>query len=373
MSAMESPDLPSARERVEGRIARLLRLLPGRWLLRLIGEQPLSLHGHVLDAHVQFILASRRRKPQHQLCEPTVVAGRQRYRREIQAVSESAGVRPTRIQSVQNLMIDGADGPLAARHYAPPASSTLPPKPMLVFLHGGGFVLGDLDTHDEPCRLLCHHGDMHVLSVAYRLAPEHPFPAPIDDACASVRWAQAHAADFGADPARVCVGGDSAGGNLSVVASLTLAHENRAPAAQLLIYPATDFEATTPSRNLFASGFILTVGDMDIFESHYLGDRALALRRDPRSSPVRSTALATSPPTLVTTAEFDPLRDEGETFADALRAAGVDVRLVRMRGLPHGYLHMTTIVPAAESAMIETAKAFRGLLDDRASRRSNPD
>ncbi len=354
---------PSSRELLEGRIARLLSGLPGHWLLRLIGESPRVVDGLTLDAHVQFILAARRRRPQHLLCEPTVEAGRNRYRREIQAVTERSGARPTRVKAVSALTVDGAAGPLHARLYAPLSEPAAMARPLLVFLHGGGFVLGDLDTHDEPCRLLCQHGEMFVLSVAYRLAPEHPFPAPLDDACAAVRWAQAHAAALGADASQVCVGGDSAGGNLAAVTALTLANEGRAVLAQLLIYPTTNFAADLPSRRLFGNGYVLSAGDMDAFGVHYLGDDP-AMRRDARTSPAFSPDLANSPPTLITTADFDPLRDEGESYAEALRDAGVEVHTRRAAGMPHGCLHMTTVVPGALTAVVETARAFKALVGD---------
>ncbi len=360
-------EVPSRRERIEGRIARLLSGLPGHWLLRLIGESPRVVDGLTLDAHVQFILAARRRRPQHLLCEPTVEAGRNRYRREIQAASVSSGARPTRVKSVSLLTIEGAEGPLPARHYTPLGDDRTAAKPLLLFLHGGGFVIGDLDTHDEPCRLLCAHGDMHVLSVAYRLAPEHPFPAPVDDACAALRWAQMHAATLGANALQVCVGGDSAGGNLAAVAALTVAQEGHPVLAQLLIYPTTDFASELPSRRLFANGYVLSAGDMDAFFVHYLGGDP-AMRRDARTSPAFSPDLANSPPTLITTADFDPLRDEGESYAQALRDAGVEVRTKRVAGMPHGYLHMTTVVPMARAATVDTARLFKALISDAARR-----
>ncbi len=360
-SEKQNSDPPTARERLEGRLARLLSTLPGGWLLRLIGEEPLAVEGQRLDAHIQFILAARRRRPQHLLCEPTPAEGRRRYRREIAAVTESSGARPTRVGAVRSLTVETPAGPLAARHYVPLAHNSTTAAPLLVYLHGGGFVIGDLDTHDEPCRLLCHHGELQVLQVAYRLAPEHPFPAAVDDACAALRWAQQQAGALGADRTRICIGGDSAGANLAAVAALELAREGQAPAAQLLIYPTTDATAAYPSRRTFGLGFTLTAADMDAFTAHYLGDDP-ARRADPRASPAFAPDLAKSPPTLLTTAAFDPLRDEGEAYADALRRAGVVVQMRRMEGLVHGYLHMTTVVPAAQAALVETARLFRELL-----------
>lgn len=353
---------PSAGARIEGRIARLLSGLPGSWLLRMIGEQPLVRDGLTLDPHVQFILTARRRKPQMIMCGPTPEEARHRNRNEIAAAGTAAGARPTRVRFVRELTVDGADGPLQARHYAPPGSESSATAPLLVFFHGGGFVICDLDTHDEPCRMLSHYGDMHVLSVAYRLAPEHPFPAPLDDCIAALRWAQEHASDFGADPQRICAGGDSAGGNLSTVAALAVARDGHPIAAQLLIYPTTDATQRHPSRQLFSDGFVLTAADMDSFTQHYFGND-LNVRNDPRVSPALSSELAQAPPALVITAGFDPLRDEGEAYAAALTAAGATVQLHRERALVHGFLHMTTVVPAANAAVVQMARAFRTLID----------
>ena len=357
--------MPSVGERMEGRVARALSVVPGHWLLRLIGEAPCTVDGQRLDPHVQFILAARRRKPQALMCGPTPVEARARNRREIGAVSTAAGATPTPVARVVDRVVDGGGVTLPARHYAPRDARTA--QPLLVFFHGGGFVLCDLETHDEPCRLLAHYGNVHVLSIAYRLAPEHPFPTPVDDCCAALRWAIAHAAELGADPARVCTGGDSAGGNLAAVAALTAAREGTPLAGQLLIYPATDSRAVTPSKTLFADGFVLTADDMAAFTALYLqGDMALQL--DPRVSPSRSPDLDRSPPTVVVTAAFDPLRDEGEAYASALAAAGVPVRSRRVAGLVHGFMHMTTVVPSARAAMIDMARMFRALLDDTRAR-----
>ena len=372
-------DAPSALEQVEGRIARLCASLPGSWLLRMVRERPRMIDGLTLDAHVQFILAARRRKPQVSMCGPTVRDARLRYRRDVAAVTGGSGAQPTPVGSVRDLTLDGDTGPLHARHYAPPTRrgrengsgngthvthvTDTARKPLLVFFHGGGFVLGDLDTHDEPCRMLAHHGDMHVLSVAYRLAPEHPFPAPVQDADAAVRWAQANAASLGADPDCICVGGDSAGGNLATVVALQSARDGRRVAAQLLIYPTTDATMAHPSRAQFGNGFVLTDADMDAFVDRYVGGDD-SLRHDARVSPAISPDLVRSPPALLITAGFDPLRDEGEAYAAALSAAGAIARMRRVPGLVHGFLHMTNIVPAARDAVIDMARRFRELLDE---------
>lgn len=355
------PDTLSTSQRLQGRIARLLAGLPGSWLLTLVGEHPITIEGATLDPHVQFVLAMRRRGPRHLLCEPTPVQARRRYRTEIQQVAEDSGARPTRVKSVRTLQVPGADGVLDARLYLPPGLDAAPP-PLLVFLHGGGFVLGDLDTHDEPCRILCRESGMAVLSVAYRLAPEHAFPAQVDDATAVLRWAQAHEAELGVATRRTCIGGDSAGACLSISAAITAAREGRRPAGLLLVYPATDFTANLPSRHAFAERFMLTAGDIDAFAALYLGTDP-ALRHDVRASPALSPELALLPPTFITVAGFDPLRDEGLAFAVSLQRAGVPVRTLRAGALTHGFLHMTTIAPATRMATEATARAFRALID----------
>ena len=363
------PDSLTTRQRLEGRIARLLSGLPGAWLLRVIGEEPVVVDDCRLDAHVQFILAARRRRTQQLLCEPDAVSARGRYRREIQAVAESSGARPTRVKAVRSLQVPGGAGMLEARLYHPPTGDDARRVPLLVFLHGGGFVLGDLDTHDEPCRIICRESGMAVLSIAYRLAPEHTFPAQLDDVHAAMHWVQEHADTLGADPQRVCLGGDSGGANLAIVTTLALAREQRPPAGLLLLYPATNFTADLPSRHTFGQRFILTAPDMDAFAALYTaGDTALW--RDERASPALSPDLHLLPPTLITTADFDPLKDEALAFAEALRAEGVTVRTRRARGLTHGYMHMTTIVPAAMSATVEAARAFRSLVADAAAQRA---
>ncbi len=236
------------------------------------------------------------------------------------------------------------------------------PHPLLVFLHGGGWTIGDLDTHDEPCRILCRHGGMHVLAVAYRLAPEHPFPAAVEDARAALDWALEHAQQLGADPARVAVGGDSAGGNLATVAArlITPARE-QGPVLQILIYPAVDFTERRRSIELFGDGFFLTTGDRDWCQSNYLGGPAADLA-DPRASPLRAESLAGLPPAIVATAAFDPLRDEGEAYADALTAAGTPTVLRRFPGLIHGFINMTAVHRAAHDATLEIAAMARAAL-----------
>jgi acetyl esterase len=349
------PDRPlRLAERIEQMAARVLVRLPGHWHVRLSGEPPVTADGLTLDPHVQLVRVLRRRRNRHGLCEPDLRAARARYRRE--SLVFRGPITP--VGSVRDFTIPGAGGPLRVRHYAPAAPD---PQPLTVYLHGGGFTIGDLDTHDEACRILCAEGRIHVLSVEYRLAPEHPFPAALDDTRAALRWAQAHAAELGADPARVALGGDSAGGNLAAVISLETRGEGP-PAAQLLIYPATDRKNTRPSQQLFGEGYFLSNADRAAFTGFYL-DGTGTPERDWRVSPLYAADHAGLPPALVVTAGFDLLRDEGDAYADALRQAGSPVVRTRVDAHGHGFLHMTGVSPGARRAMVQVAHDWRAVLD----------
>jgi acetyl esterase len=239
-----------------------------------------------------------------------------------------------------------------------PAGSGGGEAPLLVFLHGGGWVLGGLDSHDGVCRLLAATAGVAVLSVAYRLAPENPFPAAVDDAFAAFRWAAANAAALGADPARIAIGGDSAGGNLAAAVSILARDAEVAePAMQLLLYPATDAVGGQRSRELFADGFLLTKADIEVCEGHYLPPGTD--RHDPRVSVLRAPDLRRLPPAYIATAGFDPLRDEGEAYALRLREAGVPVILRRQESLIHAFANLTAISPGSAAAMTEAAAALR--------------
>jgi acetyl esterase len=339
--------------------ACLLGALPRDWQLALSGRPPLTVDDQTLDAQIQLMIAMRDR-----LNRPPVGSGepeeaRARMRRDCLAM---AG--PTLpVGRVEDLTLPGAEGPIRARHYAPDLPGG--PHPLLVFFHGGGFVLGDLDTHDAPCRLLCRHGGMHVLSIDYRRAPEHPFPAGLNDAVAALRWAQAHAGELGADPERVAVGGDSAGGNLAAVVSQLAARDGgAAPVMQLLIYPSTDRVTQRPSRSLFGEGFFLSPSEHDWYDRHYLEGTGTA-PDDPLVSPLLATDLTGLPPALVVTAGMDLLRDEGEAYAQALEAAGNRVRHVRVNGLVHGFINMIGFNAASREALVAIARDTKAMLSAR--------
>lgn len=354
------PSLPVPeqwRDRLTGVGARALPRVPAaaKWLLT--GGRSVSIDGNTLDRTLQLTLASLQLAGRQGLVASTDPGqARTWFRQTLLALND-----PDIHVATTELTIPGPAGELTARHYRPPGAG---PAPLLVFYHGGGWVLGDLDCYDAVCRLVCRDAGIHVLSVDYRRAPEHPAPAAADDAYAAFRWAQVNAGELGADPERVAVGGDSAGGNLTAVvaqAARDRADDGPAPVLQWLLYPITDLHAQTRSRSLFAAGFVLTKFDMDYFEQQYLAGSELA-PTDPKVSPLLAADLSGLAPALIVTAGFDPLRDEGEAYADALTAAGTTVDLRRMGSLTHGFANFFPLGGGSASAMTEVISALRAHL-----------
>jgi len=264
---------------------------------------------------------------------------------------------PLPMARVEDLTMSGPLGEIPARLYVA-LGAPRPPQPLLVFFHGGGWVIGDLETHDGVCRFLAEHGGCRVLAVDYRLAPEHPFPQPVEDAVAAFAWAAEHAAELGADPARIAIGGDSAGGNMATAVCIQARDSGATmPSMQLLLYPITDAVGGQASRDTFAEGFVLTRADMRYFEERYIPEGIDGA--DPRASMMRAEDVSGLPPAYVATAGFDPLRDEGETYAARMREAGVRVVLQRHPGLIHTFANLTAICPSARTAMLEVAGALR--------------
>jgi acetyl esterase len=249
-------------------------------------------------------------------------------------------------------------GEITVRGYTPAGTG---PRPALVFFHGGGWVIGDLDTHDGICRSLANAAGCVVASVDYRLAPEHKYPVAAEDAFAATRWVATRASRIGVDGRRLAVGGDSAGGNLAAAVTL-MARERGGPALgfQLLIYPVTHHSFDTPSYRECADGYLLTRAGMGWFWSHYL--RRVEDGQHPHASPLLARSLADLPAALVITAEYDPLRDEGEAYAARLREASVSVTLTRYPGMIHGFFRMINLVDEARQARDEAAAALRKAL-----------
>jgi acetyl esterase len=268
---------------------------------------------------------------------------------------------PPEIGLVQNLTADGPLGPIPLRLYRPIGVPASAPLPALVFFHGGGWVIGDLETHDVLCRQLTAEAGVSVVAVDYRLAPEHKFPAAVDDAWAATRWIVAHAAELGVDPGRLAVGGDSAGGNLAtVVALLARDQGGLALASQILLYPVTDLAAETASYREFCDGYLLTRESMCWFKDHYVSTEAEAA--DWRASPLRARSLAGLPPALIVTAGFDPLRDEGQAYAERLRDAGVRVDYLCYGGMIHGFVPMGRLIDTGNRAVSHIASFLRQAL-----------
>ena len=234
-----------------------------------------------------------------------------------------------------------------------PAAGTLP---LLVYFHGGGWTIGDLDTHDVVCRHLANAAGCAVLSVDYRMGPEHRFPAAVDDCVAAVRWARSQATALGIDPKRIAVGGDSAGGNLAATTAIVERDAGTPLAYQLLIYPATDMRAVAPSHKSNGQGYLLTADSIAYYRAQYMPDEASW--SDWRASPLLAPSLAKLPPALVLTAGYDPLRDEGREYADALSKAGTPAQYVCFERQIHGFITMGRVIDEATTALDLCAAAL---------------
>jgi acetyl esterase len=290
----------------------------------------------------------------------------EKARAELVALADSRKDVPLpELATAKDITVDGAAGPIAARLFATGKT----PAPTVVYFHGGGWVAGDLFTHERQARTLALEADAVVLSVDYRRPPETPFPGAFEDCLAATRWAAANIGKLGGDAARLAVAGDSAGGNLAAAVAQASRKGGPRLAAQLLIYPATDLagnygaaaeNARYPSRQQNAEGYFLTGDAMRFFAGHYLP--RLKDSEDPRASPLRSADLGGLPRAVITTAEFDPLRDEGEAYAEALKRAGVEVAYFREAGMVHGYFGMGAASAAAEAARRRATAAFKAML-----------
>jgi acetyl esterase len=282
----------------------------------------------------------------------TPVAARDRFQ-VMAELRRQTGVEA--IHEVRDVTIAGPAGPLRLRIYTPPVQK---PAPALVFYHGGGWVIGDLESHDHVCRSLANGAQCVVVAVDYRLAPEAKFPAAVDDCFAATCWVAAHSVELGIDPARIAVGGDSAGGNLAAVVA-RLARDRGGPALvyQLLIYPATDLGMNSPSVVENADGPLLTRAAMLWFIDHYA--RSDADRTDPLGSPLLAPDLVGLPPAFILTAECDPLRDEGEAYGKRLTEAGVPAEVKRYAGMPHGFFSFGAAFDGSKEAMTDALLRLR--------------
>jgi acetyl esterase len=311
-----------------------------------------------LDPQIAEILALMEQMGAASMSASTPAQARDGMRMMTVGIRDPATLAP--VGSISDSVVPGPAADIGIRVYRPDSDG---PAPTIVFFHGGGFVIGDIETHDDQARLLCRDVRAVVVSVDYRLAPEAQFPAGFDDCLAATRYVGEHIGDFGDDAGRIAVAGDSAGANLA--AAVTIACRGGggpALAAQLLIYPVVDFadDGAYPSRVENSEGYFLTAEDAKWFNSQYLPADFDA--SDIRASVIKTPDLSGLPPAVVGTAEFDPLRDEGEAYAERLRAAGVDVVVRRFDGMIHGFYGMGVISPAAADAVKTLNAALADLL-----------
>ncbi|WP_300405264.1 alpha/beta hydrolase [Nocardioides sp.] len=336
----------SLTDRVEALSLRLTMGLPEVVQRRLAGA-PIVLDGQTLAPETQLMLRLKKLARLPSAERLPVPQGRVVVEHE---AAMAGGTQP--IGSVRGLAV----GDLPARLYVPTTAAP-EPAPLLVFFHGGGFMYGGLDSHDATCRLLAEQAGVRVLAVDYRLAPEHAFPAAHDDALAAYSWVVQHAASLGADPQRLAVGGDSAGGTLAAATAIAAAQEGLPLAFQLLVYPAVDARRATRSLELFSQGFYLTSEFMALANESYVP--VVAERDDIRISPLRHDVPAGLAPAYLCTAGFDPLRDEGEAYAQALVAAGVEVQLHRFPDQIHGFFNIVGVGRRSRAAVLEIAAALK--------------
>jgi acetyl esterase len=286
-------------------------------------------------------------------------AFRELFRSMVGALDAGAAGEPE--EDVEDRQVPGPAGPLSLRLYRPRGARAAAGSgtPLVTFFHGGGWVIGDIDTHDGSCRILSRRTGAIVVSVDYRLAPEHRFPAALDDCDAALMWVAAHAEELGGDPGRLGVAGDSAGGNLTAaVTQRAVRRGGPTVAAQALVYPATDLSTERRSFVDNAQGYFLTADAVRWFTAQYLGDHD---RTDPGASPLLGD-LDGLPRAVVATAEFDPLHDEGRAYADALEKAGVEVISLDFPGLIHGFMGLGMLSPGSAKATDDVWAAFAALL-----------
>ncbi len=329
-------------------------ILETPWLCnRLAARRGQPIDGRTLDAQVAAMLALDDLVGRSDLRKLSPVRARERVAAEIRVVGPmaTAGVASREVE------IPGPAGSIPARVFVPDGIEA--PSPAVVFIHGGGWVTGSVETHDGICRALAIGARCRVVSIEYRLAPEHRFPAAVDDSLAATRWLFEHADALGINSARVAVAGDSAGGNLSAVVARRTRNDSRRVALQVLLYPALDATYSLPSHQTLADGYFLTRGMCDWYYAHYAGD---CDRRHPDLSPLLAPDVS-DVPALVYTAGFDPLRDEGQAYAERLRAAGTRVMQREFPGLVHGFVGMTHASRAcrrtAEEVAVDVGRELR--------------
>jgi acetyl esterase len=344
-------ELKEIARQLQGKAANLALRMPISWVSILAGA-PTTVDGRTLDTRTQWFLQLLARSGQ----QPLHVLGVEQARLEFDLFQRVMSGRPAPVGEIVDRTIAGPGGRLRVRLYRP-AGSVARLLPTILYLHGGGWVIGSLEAYDLPCRFFCARSGCAIVAVDYRRAPEHKFPAGLDDAVAAFRWLAAEATELGIDPDRIVVAGDSAGGTLATVVAQLVRGEARTPCLQWLIYPATDLGAETQSHVSCGQGFLLTQADMQWFRGLYLNDASEIA--DPRVSPLRSPDLSGLPPALIFTAGLDPLRDEGQAYAERLSAAGVKTVHREFDSLIHGFVGMRGALQAAARAMDDMVTGLR--------------
>ena len=347
--------MPDLRFRFESTLLRLVLGLSPR-VQRALIRKPIVVDGLTLAPELQLLLRLEKiaRVPAAETL-PLAEARNELRRQQLMA----GGSQP--VGDLRDLKVDGAEGPMLARLYTPTERLGADPAPTMLFIHGGGWMYGDLESHDPVCRFLAETSGVQVLAIDYRLAPEHKFPAAVEDCQAAYRWLVEHADEVNADPNRLAVGGDSAGGTLSASTALYAAEQGLPLAFQLLIYPGADFVDRTRSRKLFGEGFVLTEVFMTGAEEAYFA--AGADKSVPDASLIRRVDFPEDiAPAHVVTAGFDPLRDEGEAYARLLSENGVEVDTTRYPSMIHGFLHFVGVGREARSYNLQIAQRLRRAL-----------
>jgi acetyl esterase len=347
--------MPDLRFRIESTLVRAAMKLPVG-IQRALNRKPVVIDGQELAPELQLMLRLKKLARVPAAEELPLQVARAELRRQQLLIG---GRQP--IGALRELEVDGAEGSLRARLYTPTERTGADPAPTMLFLHGGGWMYGDLDSHDPVCRFLAESSGVQVLAIDYRLAPEHKFPAAVEDCQAAYRWLVDHAEEINADPTRLAVGGDSAGGSLSLSTAIWAAEKGLPLAFQLLIYPGADFVERTESRRLFGKGFVLTEVFMTGAEEAYFTPDAD--KGHPDASAIRRLEFpAGIAPAHIVTAGYDPLRDEGEVLATLLADNGVEVTSVRYPSMIHGFVHFVGAGREALSYNREMADRLRRAL-----------